>query len=200
MANGDALPTVVLFLHDLFTVVWVGGMLTLALVVLPVLRTAVGPGPQVQRLAAAIHSRLKWFAYAAIAGLVVTGVLLSRNSDAFRGFFAWGDSYAVALSLKHAAVILMVAIALTRSVMLSRGRSSQGRSGAGPAAGSGPDAAEGPDAGDGPAASMRPQAGGPDGPGRALPRSARVSMALLAVNAALAVGVLALSAYTSVVS
>ncbi len=194
MSNGDALPTVVLFLHDLFTVVWVGGMLTLALVVLPSLRRALGPGPQVQRLAGAIHSRLRWFAYAGIAGLVLTGVLLSRNSDEFQGFFAWGDSYAVALSLKHVAVILMVAVALTRSLMLSRGQAARGRSGAGAAAGAGSGV------GDGSAAPMRPQAGGPAGAGRALPRSARVSMALLAVNVALAIGVLALSAYTSVVS
>jgi uncharacterized membrane protein len=120
MSAGDAGPTLIVFLHDLFTVVWVGGMLTLALVVLPVARAALGPGPQVQRLMGALHARLRWFVYASIVGLAVTGVMLARRSDAFAGFFAWSDGYGIALSLKHIAVILMAVVALTRSVLLSR--------------------------------------------------------------------------------
>ena len=139
MPAGDVVPTLITFLHDLFTVVWVGGMLTLALVVLPVARTALGPGPQVQRLMSAIHARLRWFVYASIAGLAVTGVMLAQRSDAFGGFFTWGDGYGVALSLKHVAVILMAVVALTRSALLTRqaaagAQSSRRRHGTGVAA------------------------------------------------------------------
>ena len=44
-------PALVIFLHDLFTVLWIGGILFMALVLVPALRaaractTAGGPGP-----------------------------------------------------------------------------------------------------------------------------------------------------------
>jgi uncharacterized membrane protein len=189
MPAGDVAPTLITFLHDLFTVVWVGGMLTLALVVLPVARTALGPGPQVQRLMGAIHARLRWFVYASIAGLAVTGVMLAQRSDAFGGFFTWGDGYGVALSLKHAVVILMAVVAITRSVLLTR-QAAAGPAQSSPAAGTGPAS---------PAAG--PAQSRPAGPGRPSPapsRSARVATALLGVNVALALGVLVLSSWTAV--
>jgi len=71
MSAGDAVPTPVVFLHDLFTAVWVGGMLALALVVLPVAHAALGPGPQLQRLKGALRARLRWPGYVSIVGLAV---------------------------------------------------------------------------------------------------------------------------------
>jgi len=186
MPAGDAVPTLIIFLHDLFTVVWVGGMLTLALVVLPVARTALGPGPQVQRLMGAIHARLRWFVYASIAGLAVTGVMLAQRSDAFGGFFAWGDGYGAALSLKHVAVILMAVVALTRSALMSR------QAAAGPVQSRAATATGPSSLAAGPAQSR------PAGPGHPSPsRSAGVGMALLGVNVVLALGVLVLSACTA---
>lgn len=111
---------VVIFLHDLFTVVWVGGLFTLGLVVLPATQQALGMGPQTQRLMDAIQRRLRVPVYVSIVGLVATGLLLARRSPAFQGLFQLGTPYGMVLSLKHVLTLLMVAVTLLRSVALPR--------------------------------------------------------------------------------
>ena len=110
----------VTFLHDLFTVVWVGGLITLGLIVLPSARAVLGMGPETKKLTNTIQKRLGPLIYVSIAGLVITGLLLSRRSPDFQGLFSFGSSYATVLSLKHLLVVLMVGIALGRSLVLGR--------------------------------------------------------------------------------
>lgn len=194
--------TAVLFFHDLLTVIWVGGLITLGAVVLPAARVAFGMGPQVAVLMNRIQSRLRWLVYAAIAGLIVTGVLLSRGNPEFSGLFVWTDSYSLALSLKHVLVLVMVVIAVVRSTALRMEVPASAGAGAAVAAtspalggatagGAGTSAGghgRGPDA-----ASGGSVAGGP----RFVPsRRTRVSMLLLYANIVLGIGVLFLSALT----
>lgn len=108
----------VTFLHDLFTVVWIGGLFALALVVLPVALGMWGRGPEVRRLMDAIQRRLSPLVFISILGLAVTGALLARRNPAFRGLFSFDNPYSAALALKHAVVLLMVAVALLRRVAL----------------------------------------------------------------------------------
>ncbi len=189
--------TAVLFFHDLFTVIWVGGLIVLGCAVLPAARGAFGMGPQVLVLMNRIQSRLRWFVYAAIVGLIVTGILLSRQSPEFHGLFAWTGAYSVALSLKHVLVILMVVVAVVRSVAL--------RVQAPLAGGAGPAAAGTSPAGGGVGAPPDSQGrgrgavvGAPATPGRRFPpsRRARASMLLLYIDVVLGIGVLFLSALT----
>jgi uncharacterized membrane protein len=108
------------FLHDLFTVVWVGGLITLGLTVLPSARSVLGVGPQTKQLMNEIRNRLSKLVYVSIAGLVLTGLLLSRRSPAFGGLFGFGNSYSTILTLKHVLILAMVAVALYRSLVLGR--------------------------------------------------------------------------------
>jgi uncharacterized membrane protein len=108
----------VTFLHDLFTAVWVGGLITLGIAVLPAARTALGAGPDTQKLMTAIQKRLSVLVYVSILGLWVTGLLLSRRAPAFQGLFRAGNAYSAVLAAKHVLVALMVAIALLRSLAL----------------------------------------------------------------------------------
>lgn len=108
------------FLHDLFTVVWVGGLITLGLTVLPSARSVLGMGPQTKQLMNEIRNRLSKLVYVSIAGLVLTGLLLSRRSPAFSGLFSFGNSYSTILTLKHVLILAMVAVALYRSLVLGR--------------------------------------------------------------------------------
>ncbi|MBN2205583.1 MAG: CopD family protein [Thermoleophilia bacterium] len=158
----------VTFLHDLFTVVWIGGMVTLGLGMIPAVRTSLGMGPQMHQIVSAFQSRFRWVAYVCIAGLVVTGVLLSRRSPEFQSWFAWADTYSVLLSLKHLLVIVMVVIVIVRSVLMAQ------------------TAPLGMPAPPSPVAA-RPQPGG----------RARVAMLLLLTNIAFGVAVLFLSAATA---
>ena len=120
MPTKQVIFALVIFFHDLFTAVWVGGLITLGMTVLPSARKVLGMGPQTQKLVDAIQSRLSTLVYVSIVGLWVTGVLLSRRALAYQGLFSFANAYSTALSLKHIAVLLMVAVALLRSSALSR--------------------------------------------------------------------------------
>lgn len=108
------------FLHDLFTVVWIGGLFTLGLIVLPAARQVFGAGPDTKKLLAAIQQRLSAFVYVSIAGLLLTGLLMSRSNPAFQGLFSFTNAYSTTLGLKHIVVIIMIGIALYRSLVLGR--------------------------------------------------------------------------------
>ncbi len=116
----------VLFLHNLTTIFWVGGMVTLAFTVIPAARSVLGMGPEMKRLLDAIQRRLALFTYVSFAVLVVTGLLLSRHSPAFHGLFRFGTPAETVLAIKHGLVIVMIAIALVRSRLLGRGAAAGG--------------------------------------------------------------------------
>jgi putative copper export protein len=122
MAPQQVVFAVVTFLHDLFTAVWVGGLIALGIAVLPAARTALGMGPQTKKMMDAIQRRLSVLVYVSIVGLVVTGILLSNRAPAFEGLFRFRTPYAAVLGLKHILVVTMMAIALYRSLALGRGR------------------------------------------------------------------------------
>lgn len=111
---------VVTFLHDLFTVIWVGGLISLGLVVLPSARKVLGAGPQTKGLMDAIQKRLSKWVYVSIVGLLVTGLLLSNRSAAFQGLFRFANTYSAVLAVKHVLTLGMIGIALFRSVVLGR--------------------------------------------------------------------------------
>ncbi len=111
---------IVTFLHDLFTAVWIGGLITLGITVLPAAKEVLGMGPQTKKLMDAIQKRLSVLVYVSIVGLILTGLLLSNRSPAFQGLFSFGNTYSTVLSLKHILVLVMVALALIRSLVLGR--------------------------------------------------------------------------------
>ena len=111
---------IVVFLHDLFTAIWIGGLITLALTVLPAAQQVLGKGPQMKELVDAIQKRLSVLVYVSIVGLIVTGALQANRNPAFEGLFHFGNAYSTALSLKHIVVIAMVGVALFRSLVLGR--------------------------------------------------------------------------------
>ena len=113
------------FLHNLFTVIWIGGMITLAAAVLPAVRKKVGrgaqlEGPQKMKLLDTIQSRLSTLAFISIAGLVATGILLSKSSPQFQGLFQAVNPYSLALMIKHILVALMIVLALGRRLVLAK--------------------------------------------------------------------------------
>ena len=109
---------IVTFLHDLFTAVWIGGLITLGITVLPSVKKVLGMGPQTKELMDAIQKRMSVLVYVSIVGLLLTGLLLSNRSPAFQGLFSFSNTYSTVLSLKHILVLVMVAVALIRSLVL----------------------------------------------------------------------------------
>jgi len=118
--TSPAIPIVVLFLHNLFTVVWVGGLIILGTVILPVTSKTLGKGAKTKELIDNIQNRLSVFVYVSMLGLLVTGMLLANRASQFEGLFSFANGYSTVLAIKHIAVALMVAIALSRRIALKQ--------------------------------------------------------------------------------
>lgn len=110
----------VTFFHDLFTVIWMGGLIVTVISYLPSLKEALGAGPQVKKVMMSFQKRQSNWVYISMGGLILTGLLLSNRNPEFESLFSFGDAYSVALSIKHILVILMIGITLYRSLVISR--------------------------------------------------------------------------------
>ncbi len=179
-----AIPfAVVLFLHDLFLTIWMGGMIVNALSFMPSVRATLGPGPQMKQVMATFKKKQSTWVYVSIIGLLVTGLLLSRRDPQFTGLFTFDSAYTTALSLKHIFVLLVTAIALYRSLALNSSPTP-------------PQGAQGPNAGHKAAVAGLPRGqGAPQHPPAGPSGKEKLSVQLLYLNAGLAVIVLLLSAF-----
>ena len=113
------IPTLISFLHELFTIIWIGGMILLVLVILPILKKQYKPD-EFKIIYKKIKSRLSIFVYISIIGLLVTGIILTRDSTLSGGFLSFENTYSILLSIKHILFILMAIIAIFRSAVLDR--------------------------------------------------------------------------------
>lgn len=111
----DLQTGLVVFLHDFFTAVWIGGLLMLTLTTLPALKKTLGHSPESEKVMDAIMKYHSRWVFVSIAGLLITGILLSRSSGDFSGLFNFGGGYNILLSIKHLLVFVMVGLSLIRT-------------------------------------------------------------------------------------
>ncbi|MCX6055077.1 MAG: CopD family protein [Chloroflexi bacterium] len=107
------------FLHDLFTAIWMGGLMVTVLSYIPALKEALGPGPQTKKVMIGFQKRQSTWVYISMGGLILTGLLMSRRNPAFDHLFSFASTYSTLLSIKHILVILMIGTTLYRSLILS---------------------------------------------------------------------------------
>jgi len=110
-----ALPVLVRFLHDLFTAVWIGGLITLGAVVLPSIKKQ-----GTKELAKNIQKRLNTIVIVSIIALWITGLFLANRSSEFTGLFSISNTYSLAMAIKHALVVLMTIFAIARTILVVR--------------------------------------------------------------------------------
>ncbi len=108
------------FFHDLFTVIWMGGLIVTVISYMPTLKKALGPGPQIKKVMMAFQKRQSIWVYVSMGGLILTGLLMSNQNPEFKHLFGFGNAYSVTLSIKHILVILMIGITLYRSLILNQ--------------------------------------------------------------------------------
>jgi putative copper export protein len=108
------------FLHDLFTITWIGGLIVLGLTILPSAEKSLGKGPQTKKLMSAIQKRHSTWVYISIGGLILTGILMARRSPDFGHLFSFDNPYSAILTIKHILVLIMIFVALYRSLVLAR--------------------------------------------------------------------------------
>lgn len=119
MSSDFIVLALVVFLHDLFTAIWIGGMIALGLATLPAAKKSL-QGSQVGQFMDAVLQRQSLLVYISIIGLVVTGALLANRNPAFQGLFSLANPYSTALTVKHILVVTMIVVALMRSLGLRR--------------------------------------------------------------------------------
>ncbi len=115
---------IVLFLHNLFTAVWIGGLFMLALTVIPAIRgrikTSEDGGPvKTMELFSEITSRHRKWVFISIAGLFITGLMLGKAGSNGSGFMSFSTQYDVLASIKHIATFFMVIAAAARLLIVS---------------------------------------------------------------------------------
>ena len=114
------LNVLVIFLHNLFTVIWVGGLIVLAITVMPSVKQVLGMGPQTKKLMGIIQKRQSFMVYVSILGLILTGLFQAKNATDFGGLFSFANPYSTVLTSKHILMLIMISIALIRTLVLSR--------------------------------------------------------------------------------
>ena len=87
-----AIPfAIILFLHNLFLVIWMGGLIVNALSFLPAVKGTLGPGPQMKQVMHTFMKQQSRWVYVSMVGLVITGFLMSRRSPEFTGLFSFAN-------------------------------------------------------------------------------------------------------------
>ncbi|HVN15047.1 MAG TPA: CopD family protein [Anaerolineales bacterium] len=97
------------WLHMLATVTWVGSLVAIAVLVLPVAQKTL---PSVEQLAfiKGIQQRLEPVAWFSIGILVVTGLFQMSSNPHYNGFLATSNQWSLAILTKHVLVILMIVV------------------------------------------------------------------------------------------
>jgi len=100
--------------HVIATVVWIGGIVFMALVVTPV--TEGEPG--CSRFLTAIQRRFTPIANLSLIALIVTGMVQLTSNSNYVGFLNFSNTWAKSILLKHIAVGGMTAMALYMNLVL----------------------------------------------------------------------------------
>jgi len=116
-------PILISFLHNVFTALWIGGMMTLAFAVLPAIMKTLGKSKETQALNSLIKKKLSLLTYISLVGLIITGLLMSNKatqSGLYTGFLSFGNEYSILMSIKHLLYFLMIFLSLFRSQIVDR--------------------------------------------------------------------------------
>lgn len=104
----------VFWLHMLATVAWVGGIVSISLLVLPAVHKSLKPADQLAFIEA-MQKRLEPLAWFSLVVLIATGLFqLSANSH-YNGFLDVSTQWSVAILVKHSLVAVMVVVSAVQT-------------------------------------------------------------------------------------
>jgi len=111
---------VVRSLHNVFTAMWIGGLLTTALIFMPIFKEAKEKFKGLGEVLIAYQKRLGTAALISIIGLWITGLLLGKQSQAYSGFMSFANTYNALISIKHLLIFVMIFVAIYRRFVLGK--------------------------------------------------------------------------------
>ncbi len=105
-------------LHDLFTALWIGGLLTTAISFMPVLKKNDGKSPESKSILIGYQRRLRIVFLISVIGLWITGILLGKRCEVYEGFMSFSSTYSSLVSIKHLIIFAMIVVAVFRGFVL----------------------------------------------------------------------------------
>lgn len=103
--------SIVNWLHLMATVVWIGGMVTNVLAILPTAKETLEP-PVMGRFMGGFVKRSRPIIYTSMAVLVVTGGLMMTLNENYTGMLNFDNIWAVSLLVKHILVVVLIILAV----------------------------------------------------------------------------------------
>ncbi len=97
------------WLHMLATVAWIGGLVSLSLLVLPAARQSLDDQAYAG-LIGKLRRRLDLLGWACLIALVATGMFQMSANPNYQGFLAFDNRWAVAILIKHLVFLVMIGV------------------------------------------------------------------------------------------
>ena len=111
MLFSPVILTISYLLHIVATVVWIGGLVTMALIIQPLALKLLPDQAELAHLLAAIHKRFQPLANLSLIVLVLTGMVQLVANKNYKGLLAVNNAWAQAILLKHLTVAVMIGVA-----------------------------------------------------------------------------------------
>lgn len=106
--------TLVYWLHMLATVTWIGGIVSISILVLPAARKSLSPAEQLAFIES-MQKRLEPLAWFSLGLLIVTGLFQLSANPHYNGFFDVSTQWSLAILVKHGLVAVMVAVSAVQT-------------------------------------------------------------------------------------
>jgi putative copper resistance protein D len=100
------------WLHMLATVIWIGGLVTLNFLVLPVAHKVVTDAATYLALIERVQGRLQSLGWVALAVLVGTGLFQMSAHPSYQGVLVIQNTWSIAIFVKHLVIGLMVLLSI----------------------------------------------------------------------------------------
>lgn len=112
--------SIVNWLHLLATVLWIGGMMILPMVVMPILKTTVGPGPMFGKFMGAWGKKFTPLAFVCLIILIISGIVMMLYNKHYEGIGNITNLWSTIMLIKHIIVVLMLFIGIYLGVVVGR--------------------------------------------------------------------------------
>lgn len=97
------------WLHMLATVIWIGGLATLALLILPVAHRTLQP-PEYAQMLMGVNKRLSTLGWISLTVLIATGLIQMSANPNYEGFLSISNTWARAILFKHIVFFAMILV------------------------------------------------------------------------------------------
>ena len=112
--------TIISVLHEIFNIIWIGGMSIMLLAILPALKISLPDKKLRKPVMDMVQKKLSVLAITSMIGLTITGLLMMNRETSILELFDTSTQYTGLLTAKHLIGIVMVIISLVRRYYMDK--------------------------------------------------------------------------------